>query len=97
VQGQLTGPADVTNLTATQLAGTAVVNLKWTRVATKHIDAYEIRVGASWAAGTVVAQIQASDYKDHGVAPGTYTYWVGVLDTSGNYDANPASVVITVV
>jgi hypothetical protein len=96
VQGQVTGPPDVTSLTANE-PSTGVVKLNWPPVKVKDVATYEVRVGASWAAGTFVAQTNSTDYKDHGVAPGTYTYWVGVLDTSGNYDATPQSVVITVV
>jgi hypothetical protein len=95
VQGQVTLPDEVTNLTATDRR-IGVVELSWTKPQAKNIREYEIRQGASWAAGTLVAQLRATHYKLTRLAPATYTWWVGTIDTSGNYGSSPPSVTLAV-
>lgn len=95
VEGQITPPLDVTNLTATQVTLKAV-KLKWTRSVSPNIREYEIRQGASWASAAVIANVRTTHFQDHDLALGTYTFWVGTIDTSGNYSASPPSVTVTI-
>lgn len=94
----VTASGDVTSLTAA-LSKKGDVNLKWVKPGTfpTGFDSYEIRVGASWAAGVLVDRTKKTNYliTDPPIA-GSVTYWVGVLDLGGNYDATPPSVAITV-
>ena len=92
VLGQVTLPPDVTGLTATNsLVGK--ITLKWNAVTMPNLREYEIRVGASWAAGTFVGRSRTTTFKTDPQASGSYTFWVGVLDTSGNYSANPLAAI----
>ncbi len=50
------------------------------------IDRYEVRKGASWAAGTVIGSNGNSTFTTvFEQSAGTYTYWVSAVDTAGNY------------
>lgn len=53
---------------------------------------YEIRSGASWAAGTFVGKTKQAQYLVTDPPEGEVTYWVGVMDLAGFYDASPPSV-----
>jgi len=59
------------------------------------IRKYEIRTGASWAAGTLVASVLDKTLSVPVDWVGDQTFWVSAIDTAGNY-ATAASVVITV-
>lgn len=69
------------------------VLLRWTEsTATLAVDAYEIRKGATWAAGTVVGQVSNATFTAlFETTGGTYTYWVSGVDIGGNY-GTPASI-----
>lgn len=49
------------------------------------IDTYEIRRGASWAAGTVVGDKSGGFTTIFETTSGTYSYWVAARDMAGNY------------
>jgi hypothetical protein len=89
-------PPDVTGLTAA-ITKKNDIKLSWTKPATlpTGFDSYEIRVGASWAAGTFVDRTKKTNYLIVDPPNGTDTYWVGVLDKAGNYDLTPPSVTIS--
>jgi hypothetical protein len=58
--------------------------LTWTIPASLFpIDRYEIRVGASWAAGTLVASTKQTSYAQKVNYIGPLTYWVAAVDSSG--------------
>jgi hypothetical protein len=86
-------PASVTGLAAT-VTKKNDVQLKWTKPSPfpAHFNSYEIRAGASWAAGTFVAHTKQVQYLITDPPIGSVTYWVGVLDLAGNYDVSPPSV-----
>lgn len=72
------------------------VLLYWTQpAATLPIATFEIRRGASWAAGTVIGQKSGGFTTVFETASGQYTYWVAAVDTAGNY-GTPGSVSTTV-
>lgn len=65
-------------------ADTDVV-LKWGVVAGSfQIDRYEIRTGASWAAGTLVAIAYTTTFKEKASWMGDKTYWAAAIDVAGN-------------
>ena len=50
------------------------------------IDHYDVRSGASWAAGTVIGSNGNSTFTTvFEQLAGTYTYWVAAVDSAGNY------------
>lgn len=49
--------------------------------------AYELRQGASWAAGTVVQQSAALGYVERVTWSGARSYWLAAQDAAGNYGA----------
>lgn len=50
------------------------------------IDRYEIREGASWAAGAFVASVKGNNYRRPLTYTGvTKTYWVAAIDNAGNF------------
>lgn len=49
-----------------------------------NIDRYEIRTGASWAAGTLVAISYTTTFKEKAVWLGSKTYWIAAIDVAGN-------------
>lgn len=59
------------------------------------IDRYEIRTGASWAAGSPVAIAYTNNYAERATFAGTKTYWVAAIDVAGNV-STPVSADITV-
>lgn len=93
----VSAPGDVSGLAAT-ITNKNDVKLSWTKPSSlpSGFEAYEIRVGSSWSAATFVDRTKKSNYLITDPTPGTNTYWVGVLDLAGNYDASPPSVSITV-
>lgn len=93
--GKTAPPADVTSITA--VVDPAIgVTLTWPRVADLDVDVYEVRSGASWAAGTLVGQVYGTQLKIGLLATGAFTYWVKALDTSGQYSANAATTTVTI-
>jgi hypothetical protein len=87
-------PVDVTGLAATGTAGSARVS--WTPNTEGDYSETELRLGASWAAGTLLARIKGSSYPWNIVAAGTYTVWAKHRDVLGNESATASSVGITV-
>jgi hypothetical protein len=99
VAGQVTLPPDIdpTTLTATNLGGGSI-QLRWTPVSWPNLADYEIRQGSTWASGTLTWRGRSSApalYIGTSTPPVAYTFWVGVLETSGNYDPTPPSVSIS--
>ena len=78
--------------TITQQAIDNNVLLRWNDVTqTLPILNYELRKGASWAAGTVIGTKQGGFTTVFETAAGTYTYWLAGIDSAGNY-GTPGSV-----
>lgn len=72
--------------------------LSWTIPASSFIvDRYEIRHGASWAAGVYLDTTKATGYRRKVDYVGNRTYWVSAIDAAGNVGtAGSVSVNITV-
>lgn len=93
-QGKTAPPANVTNLAAS-IDKDIGVTLTWNKVADLDVDAYEIRQGSTWATATVIGQVKATVYTLGYIPPGTQTYLVRALDTTGNYSTTAASVTVS--
>lgn len=89
----ITAPA-APSLTATISAENVV--LEWTApAATLPVVHYELRYGASWAAGTSVGTVSATTYRQKSDWIGTRTYWIAAVDSAGNV-GTPANVGVTI-
>jgi hypothetical protein len=95
VTGQVTPPGDVSGLAAA-VTSKNDVRLTWTKPTSfpGGFEHFEIRTGASWAAGTFLGTTKREDYLITDPGSGSVTYWVGVLDKNGVYDATPQSVTL---
>ena len=95
--GKTAPPDDVTGLSYT-IDGTIGVSLSWANNTDLDLDLYEVRIGASWASGTLVTRQKASALKLGQINGAAQTFWVKAIDTTGNYSVSAASVttVITV-
>lgn len=61
------------------------VLLRWSDATqTLPIDRYEVRKGASWAAGTLIGTIYSRFATFFEETSGAYTYWVAAIDSAGN-------------
>lgn len=94
VTGKDAPPSNVVALTAAIKPG--LVEIKWTAATDPDYDLTELRLGASWAAGTVLWKGAASTFSWPRPTNGAYTIWAAHRDTSGNYSAAPVSVAVTV-
>ena len=90
----------ITAPTAPTVGGTFVLDefkLTWTDPASVlPIDEYEIRYGASWAAGTVLGRVKGTTISTKAQWVGSRTWWVAAIDVNGNVGAaGSAALVIT--
>lgn len=71
--------------------------LTWTAPSsTLPIDQYEVRYGASWAAGTVLGRVKGTTISTKAQWSGSRTWWVAAIDVNGNTGAaGSAALVIT--
>jgi hypothetical protein len=101
-----TGPAGSRNVTINSAAAPSIsaafygrsCTLTWKSVnGTLRSVFYEIRQGASWAAGTKLAKISAdgTGYSVDANWAGARTFWVAAVDANGNY-GTPGSVTATI-
>lgn len=93
--GKTAAPANVSGLVGTvELFG---IHLAWSPVADADLLEYEVRQGASWAGGTVIARPGRATSVDFAIrTAGAYTFWVAARDTTDHYSAVPTSVVVTI-
>lgn len=97
--GASAAPSNVTGL-AYVTQGLNVV-LSWAANTEVDYDFTELRVGASWAAGTALVspgptRVTGTSFNWARPANGSYTVWAAHRDTSGNYSAASANLAITV-
>lgn len=94
--GKTEKPSDVTGFAA--IITDDGIKLTWDQITDLDKSKYEIRVGSSWAAGTVIARLDASDgvaYTYQYRTAGTFTLRIKAIDTSNNYSTNDSSISIT--
>lgn len=86
-----TVPGPVTSQRAEVVDNNALLYWSPPATGTLPIDRYEVRKGASWAAGTQIGSNGNSTFcAVFEQSSGTYTYWVAAVDTAGNYGAQTA-------
>lgn len=88
--GKSAPPQDVTGFTA-NIDPMLGISLVWNNVTDIDLAQYEVRQGASWAAGTLVTRIRANTYTLGAISGTAQTFWVKAIDTSGIYSLNAAS------
>lgn len=87
--GKLDPPSDVTGFTIS--IESSGVKLKWNHIPDADLWAYEIRIGESWAAGTVVTSGISKDTYFWAPPQGTsglVKFWIKAIDTSKIYSTN---------
>jgi hypothetical protein len=99
VDGKTVAPSNVTGLS--QLIVYGAVFLTWNLPSDLDYARTELRIGASWAAGTpltgsIPTTVRGTQYLWAWPALGSYTVWAKHYDTSGNASATAASVAVTV-
>lgn len=96
VTGNNAPPPDVTTFLAYQRVDTIIFG--WTEVTALDIDFYEIRRGASWESGVLVASGLKGSYYVTNLVPveAGQSYWIKAVDTCGNYSVVPQEAVLTV-
>ncbi|CAB4180532.1 Tip attachment protein J [uncultured Caudovirales phage] len=95
VIGKTAPPANVTGFNYTKQKNGLL--LYWSAVADLDLDYYEIRVGASWAAGVTIYKGATLDKLYDQLAASSYTFWIKAKDTSGNESTAATSLAVTVV
>lgn len=92
--GKTAPPSDVTGFLSsidTQVG----VTLTWNSVPDIDLAQYELRVGASWAAGTLVARVKSNRYVLGAINGTAQSYWIKAVDTSGIYSSTAATTTTT--
>lgn len=62
-----------------------VLDLSWSPVTDSDLALYEVRSGASWAAGTVVGRVQANRLTYRIPATGSYMFWIAAQNAANRY------------
>lgn len=77
---------DAPGITLNQIVGTKL-SLVWSSPGSGSlpIRRYELRYGASFAAGTLVSQVDGTSYRVPIDWTGGRTFWLAAIDTAGNY------------
>jgi len=96
LSGKNKKPEDVTGFTA--VIEKYGVLLNWSPVSDIDINYYEIRRGASWAAGDFVGRTAGTVFKWEDATEAAYTFWIKALDTQtpANESVSAASATATV-
>jgi predicted phage tail protein len=93
--GKTAPPSNVTGFSSV-LDGNIGATLIWNPVPDLDLSEYEIRQGTVWASATFVTNVAATSYKLGQLAPGTRSYMIRAIDTSGVYSAAAASTTVTI-
>lgn len=86
-------PDDVAGFTVAPSATDKTrLELAWTATTNQDLAGYEIREGASWAAGTpIVKNLKANSFTYQMPIAGAYTFHIKAINSVGNYSQNSAS------
>ena len=96
VIGKTALPVNVAGLAAVCVSATGDGSISWTPNAEIDYARTELRYGASYAAGTLIAARPSNPFVWPFPGAGTYTVWASHYDTSGNASATPASASVTI-
>lgn len=72
------------------------LTLSWNKLNYANLDGYEIRIGASWAAGTLVAKAKTNTYKYGVIIGSSQTFWVAAVDIFGTYSDIPQGITTSI-
>jgi predicted phage tail protein len=94
--GKSAPPADVTGFLVHQVRDRVYLN--WANNTDVDLSGYEIRYGASWDAGEVLASdIKVNNFILLSIqVGGSQNYFIKAIDTSGNYSTNVTQAIITI-
>ena len=92
--GKSAPPSDVAGVTVRVVPGALVIG--WDAPADIDYAETEIRVGASWAAGTLLFVGRQTEWAWPWPEVGAYTLWLKHRDTSGNVSAASATLTVTI-
>lgn len=90
VIGKVAPPQDIASITGV-VRGVEGIKLSWSEVTDKDLSKYEVRVGSTWADGTVIFSGLALSYLWEVQSAATYHVMVKAVDTSGNKSTTEAS------
>ena len=91
----ITAPGAVTGTKADVVDNNVLLYWSAPATGTLPIDRYEVRRGASWAAGSVIGSNAASTFTTvFETVAGTFTYWIAAYDTAGTI-GTPLSIAAT--
>jgi hypothetical protein len=93
--GKTAPPSNVATFNAT-LDPDVGVTLNWNPITDLDLQGYEIWQGASWGNGVKLGLFAATSKKLGLIDPGTTTWWIKALDTSGIYSTTAISASITI-
>jgi hypothetical protein len=80
----ITAPGVVTSIRADVIDNNALIYWNAPASGTLPVDRYEVRKGASWAAGTLIGSNGNSTFAAvFEQTAGTYSYWVAAIDSAG--------------
>jgi hypothetical protein len=88
-------PGDVTGLN--YVLEEAGVRVFWNAVTAPDLDVYEVRYGASWETGALLAETKSTFYLWRVQSTGTYRIWVRARDISGFYSGSASSIDVIIV
>lgn len=92
--GKTAAPSDVTGLSVS--VDETALAIEWDAISDLDLSEYEIRVGASWAAGSSIARVKTTNFRYAFLAAGTYHFMVKAIDTSGNYSGAEVAEDVTI-
>lgn len=92
--GKTEPPSDVTGFKGT--VRPFGIEISWDEVPDLDIDLYEIRLGLSWDAGTVLQRMSALNWSWETRPTGTERLFIKAIDTSGNYSQNASEAQIVI-
>jgi hypothetical protein len=94
VVGKTLPPSDVTGFTIVKEQSGNRFN--WDPIPDLDLSEYEIRRGASWAAGAWFLDTRSTDFFWSLRTAGAYEFWLKAIDTSGNYSLNASYASLTI-
>ncbi len=87
-------PGDVTGLN--YVLEEAGIRIFWTAVTAADLDVYEVRYGATWETGALLAETKSTFYLWRVQATGTYRIWVRARDNNGFYSGSASSIEVVI-
>lgn len=87
-------PGDVTGLNYLLEGG--AVRIFWNAVTAEDLDVYEVRLGATWEAATILTTTKSTFYLWSVQAAGDYRIWVRARDVAGFYSGSASSIDIVI-